>query len=568
MKKKKIFKYAGFCFALLLLMVPEVSAQWEEMEILNYYFSIDTGPRHQWYPKVAHNPINNEFMVVWRTSGKLRDDCEPGDEYECSHSFMSLNARRISPDGQLLADPIELLPPEVGEKLLPVIAHNDLANEYMLAFSMGPDYGEDAVYILRTDDLGTVLYGPEQLLEPMDFAYHADIVFNTVRREYLVVYNDIGVFNAHINNVGFILDENGTPIHGPFPVGNQVGDLYAPRCAYNSTDDNYLCAWEDFRNVPDWLYPGDAYGALLDHDGNMIVEIPILDDYHMPGGDTYPGYDSKQDQRVPTPCYNPDRNEFLVAWRDHRITSQDPDDAGIFARIIAGSDGSFKGSDFVMVDPPGMQTGPEMIYVEEEQKYFVAFSDNRNDTSQPPGTPLWFADNVDIYATWLDDTGSPIGDEIPIAVEPGVQTHVKVAYNPVMKRFLLTWYEKGINVHDYDIIPGGVMLGAETPSDVRATLYGVPESTTSTTSVAPTTTTTTTAVQNPCAALKIYGEHSEEVDLLRYVRDNVLDNTAEGQELIRLYYQWSPAIVEAMEGDEEFGEDVKEFIDGILPLMR
>ena len=227
MKKKKIFKYAGFCFALLLLMVPEVSAQWEEMEVLNYYFSIDTGPRHQWYSKVAHNPINNEFMVVWRTSGKLRDDCEPGDDYECSHSFMSLNARRISPDGQLLADPIELLPPEVGEKLLPVIAHNDLANEYMLAFSMGPDYGEDAVYILRTDDLGTVLYGPEQLLEPMDFAYHADIVFNTVRREYLVVYNDIGVFNAHINNVGFILDENGTQSMGHSRLAIRWG-IYTP----------------------------------------------------------------------------------------------------------------------------------------------------------------------------------------------------------------------------------------------------------------------------------------------------------------------------------------------------
>jgi hypothetical protein len=287
----------------------------------------------------------------------------------------------------------------------------------------------------------------------------------------------------------------------------------------------------------------------------------------MPGGDTYPGYESKQDQRVPTPCYNPDRNEFLVAWRDHRITSQDPDDAGIFARIIAGSDGSFKGSDFVIADPPGMQTGPEMIYVEERKQYFIAFSDSRNDT-EPPGTPLWFSDNVDIYATWLDESGMPIGgDHIPIAVEPGVQTHAKVAYNPVEKRFLIAWYEKGINVYDYDIIPGGVMLGAETPGDVRATLYGVPESTTSTTSVAPTTTTTTTAVQNPCAALKIYGEHSEEVEFLRQVRDNVLNKTAEGRELIKLYYEWSPAIVKALEGDEKFKGEIKETIDGVLGLV-
>jgi len=32
--------------------------------------------------------------------------------------------------------------------------------------------------------------------------------------------------------------------------------------------------------------------------------------------------------------------------------------------------------------------------------------------------------------------------------------------------------------------------------------------------------------------------------------------------------QWSPAIVKAMEEDEEFKSQVKEIIDGILPLIR
>ena len=71
-----------------------------------------------------------------------------------------------------------------------------------------------------------------------------------------------------------------------------------------------------------------------------------------------------------------------------------------------------------------------------------------------------------------------------------------------------------------------------------------------------------------CLFATILGEDSEEVMLLRSFRNNVLSKTPEGQELIRLYYQWSPTIVRAMEEDEEFKEEVKEMIGGILPLIR
>jgi len=47
----------------------------------------------------------------------------------------------------------------------------------------------------------------------------------------------------------------------------------------------------------------------------------------------------------------------------------------------------------------------------------------------------------------------------------------------------------------------------------------------------------------------------------------ILSQTPEGQEIIKLYYQWSPAIVDAMEKDAEFKEQVKEMIDGVLGLF-
>jgi hypothetical protein len=47
----------------------------------------------------------------------------------------------------------------------------------------------------------------------------------------------------------------------------------------------------------------------------------------------------------------------------------------------------------------------------------------------------------------------------------------------------------------------------------------------------------------------------------------VLNQSPAGKEIIKLYYQWSPAIVQTMEQDEEFKEDVKEMVDGVLELM-
>jgi len=70
-----------------------------------------------------------------------------------------------------------------------------------------------------------------------------------------------------------------------------------------------------------------------------------------------------------------------------------------------------------------------------------------------------------------------------------------------------------------------------------------------------------------CTSEFIYGEHAEKTELLRNFRDNVLSQTPEGQEIIRLYYQWSPAIVKAMEGDKIFKGEIKEIIDGFLALI-
>lgn len=71
----------------------------------------------------------------------------------------------------------------------------------------------------------------------------------------------------------------------------------------------------------------------------------------------------------------------------------------------------------------------------------------------------------------------------------------------------------------------------------------------------------------PCLSKEIYGENSQETQLIRSIRDNVLSKTREGQELIKLYYQWSPAIVKTMKKDQSFEADIRQMIDRFLMLV-
>ncbi len=109
----------------------------------------------------------------------------------------------------------------------------------------------------------------------------------------------------------------------------------------------------------------------------------------------------------------------------------------------------------------------------------------------------------------------------------------------------------------------GIDIGADE-------VNGEPGSTTTTTSEPVTTTTTTayttttTTEDQPCPVEEIYGEYSVPTELLRSLRDEVLSKTKEGQEIIRLYYELAPEIVEGMREDEGFKEGVQELIDGIL----
>jgi hypothetical protein len=75
-------------------------------------------------------------------------------------------------------------------------------------------------------------------------------------------------------------------------------------------------------------------------------------------------------------------------------------------------------------------------------------------------------------------------------------------------------------------------------------------------------------MDSPCPCVKIYGENSDETELLRKYRDNVLSKTPEGQEIIKTYYQFSPTLNKLLEQRPFLKNRAKAIIDSMLPGIK
>jgi hypothetical protein len=444
MAKKQIF-ISVCCFLSLFQLVSSGMCAEDSMGNYTQNVSISTTALHEWMPSVTYNSIENEFLVLWHSTG-IRE--------EGGVNKYSLHGQRFDPQGNPLGDtlsPIQSIGPE--RRLLPRAAHNPFTNEYMVSFIMGQEVTEWDPFVTKLDNKGAITLDAFPLSEQLTKANHANIVFNSTRRQYLVVYNDSR--NGAADIFGVILGEDGTVVKQDFLINGVQGEQINAYASYNSVDDTYLINWEDFRNVTTWQEPGDIYGALLDGEGAVIKnDIAMCDDY---------GTENAGDQRVQSIAYNPDNNEFLASWWDSRPSL---DNEAVVGRIIK-ADGTPSGADFVIADAPNSQSFPHILYIQERGMYFAVWDDKRNDDADS----YWAeAKNRDIYAQWLSPSGGPVGEDIPICIKEGNQRYSEVAYSPLMDRFFVVWRDE----IDEQVFSGGSGHITESGGNMMGMVYGTP----------------------------------------------------------------------------------------------
>ena len=441
MQRKSIVKLSVFFFV-FVLFVTQIILSTDTMGQVSSEFEIAATNLTEWIPKIAYNSVDDEFLVVWTEQG-VREPEGP--------SLYGIVAQRFSSLGEKITSSINPAGDPVSKiVLLPTPEHNEFTNEYLIAYTMsGIGFDQFCTIINNT---GTIMEEPFPISEKLRSQMHSSVAFNTQEREFFVVYNSSESGSPDIK--GVILDEDGTPVSGELMINDTEGDQYNPYIVYNPTDNTYLINWEDFRNVPTWQENSDIYGALLDSNGNVIVnDIPMLDDF---------GTEDEGDQRHNNIVYNPDKNEFLVSWSDNGRPSLQ--NGGAVGRIVY-ADGTLANSEIIISDEAGFQMFPHLVYIEEKQMYFALWEDGRNNTN--PNTIYWRdATNWDLYAGWIDSSGNRVGYDISICTKAGIQRYAKVSYSPVADKFLIAWQDVveetgwGVGGEQHVTEEGGNIMGA------------------------------------------------------------------------------------------------------------
>lgn len=227
-----------------------------------------------------------------------------------------------------------------------------------------------------------------------------------------------------------------------FPITDNSARPFYPGLTYNSSANQFLVVWEDYRALVG--FGCDVYAQLVNGDGSMAgINFPVstVDDW----------------QRGPKPAYNPITDKYLVVWEDQRNA---PDDT-IYAQMI-NANGSMSGSEFTISTASNEQSNPDIAYNSSSNQFLVVFDDDR-----------LVAYDHDIYGKLVNADGSMSGADFAISTPSAKQLLPVVAYNSTNNQFLVVWWDDRNPATSSDIYArlvnaNGIMDGSDFPISTAA----------------------------------------------------------------------------------------------------
>jgi hypothetical protein len=259
--------------------------------------------------------------------------------------------------------------------------------------------------------LGTdrfVIYNPAGTSEEA-----ASVAYNSQRQEYLVVWQDGGIWGRRIGASGTLLD-------AAFQI-SATGS--SPDVAYNTSDDEYLVVWQTDADVQ-----GQILSALGAHQGSVLN---IAAGYYPPPGVDGWYYDQ------PAVAYSSTSNRYLVVYRYR-------DDSGGGSDIVARSyesDGAPEAIQFSVGTYSATQLPeqPDLAYNRSRNEFLVAWQKTAG------------AD-IDVYGRRVKMTGgtAAMGSEFFIAdllsVDETAPAVAAIPTVPNQGQYLVAW-QSGADIY-------------------------------------------------------------------------------------------------------------------------
>lgn len=273
-------------------------------------FAISDASNYQDYPAAAFDTVNNRFLIVWydnrnaatwadiygqfvNSAGQLipRDGMSGGDNFVISDAADNQNAPSVAYDGE--------------DKRFLVVWHD------WRYWNISP-YGTDVYGQLVNAADGALL----NTASSVNFLITANstgdqqnpsVAYNTAKKQYLVVWED-GVGTSDISgqlvsSAGQLVKRDGTTGSDNFVISNAAGVQERPSVEYDSVNNYFLAAWNDYRNGPTEIY------------GQKINEAGTLNGTYF--GISGPGYTSALAIAFNSSCAN-----FMVVFSNSSASIQ------------------------------------------------------------------------------------------------------------------------------------------------------------------------------------------------------------------------------------------------------
>ncbi len=363
--------------------------------------------------------------------------------------------------------------PESGLNLTdknPSAAYNTKRNVYLVVWeglfnrdSNHPDQADTEILAAQVSQLEGVL---SRIIIPVSNAgdndsirdsFSPSVAYNSTDDQYLVVWHgdapqggtvaagEFEIFGQILGYEGDNLVELGTndfQISVQGEAGNPAIDAENPVVVYNSTDNQYLVAWQ--AEAVDGEY--EIFGKILKADGTAAVDTFQISNAGVPGI-------AAQDAINPAAAYNAKLNEYLVVWEADSLGDNLEEIHG--ERISAS--GTLMGADDTRISQTGPEdnvqffaTQPDVVWNSQNNEYLVVFEavvshGNSDYEMEIFGQRLVFDADGNLIESGTDFRISDTGDEQDRqrdASEP------KAAYDSLKNRYFVVWTGDDIGLNE------------------------------------------------------------------------------------------------------------------------
>jgi hypothetical protein len=283
-------------------------------------------------------------------------------------------------------------------------------------------------------------------------AYSPDVSWNSLRNEYLVVWEaddpEDGVVNNEYEIWGQVLAADGSSLNANDfrishmgPDGNPNYRAIDAAVAYNSTWDEYLVVWAGDTDTGGLVdNEGEIWAQRVSFDGVLIGPSLRMSDM---GGTGDPAYFALN----PDVAYNSHDDQYLIVWfGDDNVGGLVDDELEIFGQLIDSSGVGVGPNDYRLSDVGGIGDPsfdaffPTVAYNDRDNEYLVVWYGDDNVGGLVDDEFEVFSQRLTADLSGLGSNDYRLSDMGGIG-DPSFRAFLpRIAYSPATSEYAVVWY--------------------------------------------------------------------------------------------------------------------------------